>query len=230
MSQPSPRHQLVLGLVLATLGSLFLLDNFLILDVQRILPFWPLLLVGLGVIKVAQSPRGDGLWVGGALIAVGCVLTLKHLGWLQFEVRQLWPVALIAAGLAVIFKSRVQPGPAPLDRSAVPGQGARIQAWAVLSGHQSRVNALDFVGGDVNVVMGGAEIDLRDASIQGLATLKVFVLMGGLELRVPPDWTVIVNGLPLLGGIDNRTVPPASPGKRLVIDGICAMGGVEVRN
>ena len=89
MSQPSPRHQLVLGLVLATLGSLFLLDNFLILDVQRILPFWPLLLVGLGVIKVAQSPRGDGLWVGGALIAVGCVLTLKHLGWLQFQFRQL---------------------------------------------------------------------------------------------------------------------------------------------
>ena len=72
--------------------------------------------------------------------------------------------------------------------------------------------------------------DARATTAEGLATLKVFVLMGGLELRVPPDWTVIVNGLPLLGGIDNRTVPPAIPGKRLEIDGICALGGVEVRN
>jgi len=54
--------------------------------------------------------------------------------------------------------------------------------------------------------------------------------MGGVEIRVPREWSVVVNGSPVLGGIEDKTIPPMMPGKRLVIDGSVIMGGVEITN
>ena len=68
------------------------------------------------------------------------------------------------------------------------------------------------------------------AQLQQDATLNVFTMWGGISIRVPQDWTVMSQGVPLLGGIDDKTVPPAMPGKRLVIQGYAIMGGVEIKN
>ena len=51
--------------------------------------------------------------------------------------------------------------------------------------------------------MGGCEIDLRHASIDGEAVIDIFALWGGVELRVPPDWTVVSRVTPILGGVDD---------------------------
>ena len=41
---------------------------------------------------------------------------------------------------------------------------------------------------------------------------------------------VSVNGSPMLGGIEDKTIPPMTPGRRLVIEGSVIMGGVEISN
>lgn len=58
----------------------------------------------------------------------------------------------------------------------------------------------------------------------------MFAFWGGVTLRCPPDWTVILEGTPILGSFDEKTVRPPGNGKRLVIRGYAIMGGVEVRN
>jgi hypothetical protein len=62
----------------------------------------------------------------------------------------------------------------------------------------------------------------------------VFALWGGIEITVPPEWTVDVKGLPLLGGFDNKarsSVREAGgPGQVLVVRGTALMGGVEIKN
>ena len=80
--------------------------------------------------------------------------------------------------------------------------------------------------------MGGCEIDLRQASIkEGDAVIDVFALWGGIDLKVPLDWSVVMQGSPLMGGFDDKTHPPqGGSNKRLVIKGYAIMGGVQISN
>jgi hypothetical protein len=63
------------------------------------------------------------------------------------------------------------------------------------------------------------------------ATLDVTVVMGGIELYVPPDWNVIIQALPLLGAaVDKRRPSTVVPTKTLTVRGTILMGGLEVKN
>lgn len=105
-----------------------------------------------------------------------------------------------------------------------------LDITAIMGGYQRSVNTRNFRGGEITAIMGGCELDLRQASFQGEVVINVFVIMGGIAIKVPNDWTVILQGTPLLGGFDERTTPPANGDKRLIIRGTAVMGGVEVRN
>jgi predicted membrane protein len=79
--------------------------------------------------------------------------------------------------------------------------------------------------------MGGCEIDLRQAQINGEAAIDVFAMWGGIEIRVPEDWTVISRVTPLMGGFEDKTRPLQGAGThRLVVRGFILMAGVEVKN
>jgi len=58
----------------------------------------------------------------------------------------------------------------------------------------------------------------------------VFSMWGGIEIRVPPDWTVVSHVDPIMGGYDDSTQPPKEEAKRFVIRGAVVMGGIEVTN
>ena len=81
--------------------------------------------------------------------------------------------------------------------------------------------------------MGGCNLDFRSALIQppNQAVLEVFALCGGIEIRVPEDWTVVSELEVILGGVDDRkAAPPKDESKRLILRGTVLMGGVEVKN
>jgi hypothetical protein len=81
------------------------------------------------------------------------------------------------------------------------------------------------------VLMGGAEIDLRDARFgAGLTEIEVFVMMGGVSLIVPPGVRVESMGATFMGGFDLKAgdataLSPANPVIRL--SGLAIMGSVE---
>lgn len=105
-----------------------------------------------------------------------------------------------------------------------------IKAIAIMSGFKRVNNSQDFKGGELTAVMGGLEIDLRDASIKGEAVFDIFALMGGVEMHIPEDWIVIIEGFPFMGGFEDKTRPPKDSTKRLIIKGTAIMGGVEIKN
>jgi hypothetical protein len=72
---------------------------------------------------------------------------------------------------------------------------------------------------------------LRHAAIDGEAVIDVFALWGGIEIRVPEDWSVESRVVPILGGVDDKTRPPQGASRhRLVLRGFVIMAGVEVKN
>ncbi|MBA5605144.1 hypothetical protein H3H36_07180 [Duganella sp. FT3S] len=226
--------QIVFGLFVIALGLLFLLDNLGLFNFRFSLHLLPMLLVLFGVLKIVQSRSPQGLLVGGILVAAGVLLTLKSMGLLDVSWRMLWPVLMIGAGVSVVLRSMGGPRQSVLAKDGVqpatPGDDAVINVTTVMGGYKRRLASTAFRGGEVTVVMAGCELDLRQCGLQGDAELNVFALFGGIQIQVPPDWTVLMYGTPVLGGFEERTTVPPDTGKRLIVKGYAIMGGVEVRN
>ena len=101
-----------------------------------------------------------------------------------------------------------------------------------MSGCELRPVSRPFRGADLTAVMGGIKLDLADARMEGdSATVEVFAFWGGIEIYVPPDWTVTSKVTTLLGGfVDKRRPTSVVPTKTLIVRGMVVMGGIEVKN
>lgn len=81
-------------------------------------------------------------------------------------------------------------------------------------------------------VMGGVQLDFREAMLgPGVTEVTVFACMGGVEIIVPPEMAVEVDGMAILGGFDNETdtVLNRDPDQPLLrVKGLVVLGGAEV--
>jgi predicted membrane protein len=79
--------------------------------------------------------------------------------------------------------------------------------------------------------MGGFDVDLREAEIEGdEAVITVNALMGGGVIRVPETWGVSMRVAAFMGGHSLKAREGVQPTKTLVVKGVAIMGGIEVRN
>lgn len=231
--RPPVSNQLILGIVAISFGALFLLRNLGIIDADGVRQFWPLVFVFLGVLKIVLH-RGSGsardyFW-GGALILVGTTMTLHRSGLIDFNWHDWWPVLLIGFGVSIMLKGPCKRHGLKWKNVAEGGADEIIDAAAILGGYRRQVSAQNFRGGDITAIMGGCEIDLRNASINGEAVLNVVAFWGGIELKVPTDWTVILQGSGIMGGFVEKTKTPPDATKRLIVRGYAIMGGFEAKN
>jgi predicted membrane protein len=222
--------QVVLGLLVVGMGILFLLDNLDILNFRHAIGFWPLAFIVAGCVALFGNGSRSSNYMGGVLVAIGVLMIAGRMGFFYVSWGTLWPLVMIALGGLVLYRSL---GPGRVARPGMAeGVGAEnvVDIVAVLGGFERRVTTSDFRGGEITAVLGGCELDLREASIMKEAVINVFTIWGGINIKVPPDWTVVLNGTPLMGGFSEKTVTPPDGSKRLVITGYAIMGGVEVRN
>ena len=85
----------------------------------------------------------------------------------------------------------------------------------------------------VTVMMGGAELDFREAQLTAAVTnVYVIAIMGGVEILVPPGLRVESNGMGIMGGFEHagqQGIPVRGSGPILRISGVAIMGGVEIK-
>jgi predicted membrane protein len=220
--------QLIIGLMVIGIGVMFTLENFGFVRWDRsVLRYWPVGLIAIGLAKLWQSREGSGGAFGGfAFTIAGLWLLLEQTTLIRISFVDLWPLVLVMFGAYLVWQGVSGPRSRSTNES-----NASVNATAILGGITRGNNSRAFKGGDLTAVMGGCEIDLRQASIEGDAAFDVFALWGGIEIRVPEDWTVVSRVVPVLGGFSDTTRPPQSAlTKRLVIRGLVIMAGVEVKN
>lgn len=215
--------QLMVGLLFVAAGVLLMLGTRgIIQDLRR---FWPLLLIAGGIIKL-RSPNSDsrvGSWV---LIAGGSFFLMANLGLVTLSARDLVALVIILAGGSLVWRAVTRSPDLPEDATL------RVNDVGILGGVERTCSTQDFQGGELTAIMGGVEIDLREASISNPpAVLEIFALWGGIQLKVPEDWSVSVETRPVMGGVVDKTRPPrGGSDKKLVLTGYAVMGGVEIRN
>jgi hypothetical protein len=220
--------RLILGIGIVVFGVLLLLDNLDVLEADDFLRYlFPAVLLGVGAVQVASRIVWGWLW----LVAGGWTM-LSALGILEISFWKLfWPLALVTVGVTMLGRGLIRPLPrssAAADRESV------VHAFAFMSGNERRSDSTEFRGGDLFAFMGGVTLDLRHATpTADGAVLDVFAWWGGIEVRVPDNWRVISEVVPLLGGFEDNTKPSADPSAvagRLVLRGAVIMGGIEVKN
>lgn len=213
------------GLGIVLLGGLLLLNTLNIEGYSNLLSmWWPLFMIGAGVLVWLNDPKGSFLW-GMMLIGFGVLFQINNLDVLTFNPLQLfWPVVVIVVGLSILFRrSHTRPRPT--------SENSTDDIAAILSGAEQVTTSTDYGGGRVTTIMGGATLDLRKAVIKKEATLDVFALMGGIELWVPENVVVKAKTTAILGGIENKS--HAKEGKNvpvLYITGQVVMAGIEIKN
>jgi hypothetical protein len=219
--------QLVFGLVFIVAGALFTLDNLGLADAERYWRWWPTALILVGLAKLWQAQTGVGNPVAGVFfLLVGSWFQLHTLGLIDRDLWNFWPLLLVFIGVMIVYQGlRGRKVRASAQSDAILG------GVAILGGWKRSTNAKTFRGGELTAIMGGCEVDLRHAEINGEAVIEVFAMWGGIEIRVPEDWTVINRVTPIMGGVEDGTRPPhgATP-HRLTISGVVIMGGIEVKN
>jgi predicted membrane protein len=232
MSARRDQTRMVLGAFVVLVGVLALLDNLLHINTRQVLQFWPVVFMLFGLVKLTQTRHLAGYVVGAGFVALGLLMTLNNLEVISFRMRDWWPVLVIAAGVAMIARDplRRRMEIMLLYENTSSQTGELLRATAVMSGNVLSVVSQDFRGGEVTALMGGVEVDFRQASMQSEATVQVLAVMGGVDIKVPPDWGVECRATVFLGGVEDKTVPPAQASKRLVIEGFVMMGGVQVSN
>ena len=223
--------QAIMGGAAVLIGLLLLLDNFDVLDAGLYLRFWPLILVVFGGARILYSSHRGGRFVGVVIVLIGAIFLVRELGVTSIGFHELWPLVLVLAGVSLLLGGTAR-GRIPGEDHATSDSHSIVNAFAVLGGVQQSNNSRDFRGGEASAIMGGCEIDLRQASIQGEeAVISTFAMWGGIKIKVPPAWNVLIQGVPFLGGFDDKSVKPSDPSaKCLIVKGTAIMGGVEVTN
>jgi hypothetical protein len=135
----------------------------------------------------------------------------------------------LVADIEVADKPKTEPvtrALVPIDRAskksivAIMGGASRKGEWTP----PERLN--------IYTLMGGAEIDLREARLPpGTTEINIYTIMGGTEIIVPPNLAVECDGVAIMGGFETLERSPDEPDPdipRLKITGFCLMGGFEI--
>jgi predicted membrane protein len=243
--------RVALGLVVIAVGVLFTLDKLGSVDAGEFWEYWPVLLIAVGIGRVLQ-PRGtQGRGFGVVLMVLGTWFLLSNLDVIHYSFGDVWPILVVLLGIMMVWRAitgpffesprrRLKEAMAAGDGSAAVGglatsgsdTSSTVNGFALLGGVKRKVVSQDFRGGALTAILGGCELDLRHASISsGQAVIDTFALWGGIEIRVPQEWSVVVQGTPILGAFDDKTVRVGGDGSKvLVIKGVALMGGVDVKN
>jgi hypothetical protein len=120
----------------------------------------------------------------------------------------------------------------PRSAEAEPAPSRRRRLVAILGGFSRKGAWHPDPKMSVVTILGGAELDFRDAVMPGNeVVLRITAVLGGLGIIIPPEMRVIDNAAAILGGTDApgdsaEASGPDAPVLR--IEGFCLLGGVGV--
>jgi predicted membrane protein len=231
--------QFILGLLVVLFGLSLTADNLQLIEADRLWRYWPLLIVAAGLAKFLQAETPSAHVFGGGLMLLGGLLGANTIWNIGVNVWDFFPLVFVALGVTIILRawrgramtaSTLAADPLAPRSEAHTRPERAMSEFAFWSGIQRRVSSAAFRRADLTAIMGGIELDLRQAGTAGgEAVIDVFVWWGGIEITVPPDWAVSNQVFALMGGADDASSGGQDARHHLIVRGFVVMGGVEIK-
>lgn len=189
------KKNLFWGIVLIVVGILFLGRNMNWWNFSIFFEgWWTLFLIVPSIISLV---RKESMGTSFLILVLGVLMLLASQNVIDWST--IWkvflPIIIMVVGLSIIFGNR------KVKTKKVKGNAKEYVA--IFSGVDEVINKIenDF---KMTAVFGGIELDMRDVTLDSDLVIDCFTLFGGIDIRLPKDVKVEVNGLPIFGGVENK--------------------------
>lgn len=257
-----PRHSIMAGLFLVVAGSLVLAYK-MGAPLPEWLFTWQVLLIAIGIMAGVKKRFSDFSWlimiaVGSLfliermypdyhirqyiipilVIFVGfCfIVRPRHFGrhdrFREFH-RKRWQHRYSHFEDAEMTPPPAAREPFAGDDTIKGDKNDMLDSVSVFGAVRKKVVSKSFAGGEVTCFMGGAEIDLSQADIQGKVVLDLTQVFGGTKLIVPPHWDLQSEVAAVFGGVEDKRVLHGTNvdfTKVLVLKGTSVFGGIDIQS
>jgi predicted membrane protein len=233
MSQETNKRVVLAGFLIV-IGIFWILKNFNL--IPDFIPYyfyqWEVIFIIIGLfILLTKRAIIPGL----IFIAVGLFLILPDIPQFHFvQFWMLWPVILIAIGMALLLQNRSHEDrtrPHRTDESS----DDYLDELAIFGGGEKIITSQNFKGGKVTAIFGGSEMNFLGAKLaKGASYIDIVYLFGGGTIIVPQEWNIKVDVVSIFGGFsDKRSYDSGGEAKEdavLHIKGVAIFGGGEIKS
>jgi hypothetical protein len=212
-------------------GGIFLMRNFNMLhfDIPFDIISWRLipLMIGINALMKKDYINGVVSILFAIIFYIPDFLTAAE----RVQYYKLWPLGLVAIGVVILLKRQF---PKQFDGTQIQtGDLNFINESNIMGGSSKKFFTKEFIGGKINCIMGGSEVNLTEANLVNNSVLNVFVVAGGIAMRVPKEWNIQLDIMAIAGGVDDKiTKYPenvVNPAMRLILTGYVVAGGIEIK-
>lgn len=218
--------RLIIGLAILALGALWTLDNLNFLESEDFTQWWPAVLVAIGAVQFFNRRTNR---IGPVLLMVaGVFLLAVTVGGYDFDLGDLIPLAIALFGAKLVWDAVSRRS----ARAGIANDDSTVSSFAMMAGVHWQSTSRAFRGGEVNAIMGGVELDLRNVEIKPgeEPVIDALAIMGGVEIFVPMGWKIAASVLPIMGGFEDKTSRANETGPTLTVRGTAIMGAIVVSN
>lgn len=220
-----------LGIIFILIGISVLFKQLGFWDLSNIISiWWPLILIGVGIRQLSRNPISKTSGI--TLLVLGALFQMRNLNIITVSLmRFFWPAIIIYIGVSMLLPRTLRKENHEFNKDDTDQD--IVDNLSLFSGVKSRNISKNFRGGSLVAIFGGIDMDLRNAVLLNGARMDVTAAFGGVNIIVPPEWTVVVKGIPIFGGWSNKTssknyINPDAP--VLTLHCFVAFGGVEIKN
>ncbi len=231
------------GFVLILAGGVLLINK-----IGVPLPYWlftwPMILILVGLVSGLKHGFRNSSWI--IILCIGGIFLADEIVDDMNLRNYFWPIALMGMGLIFILrpKNRLRYERWVTDHDSNDSLSSGIDqasghseellnSSSIFGGVKKTITSKNFKGGFINCFMGGTEVNLSQADINGPVSIEIMQAFGGTKLILPPHWEIRSEAIAIFGGFDDkRPVQPGKfdPNKVLILKGTTLFGGIEIKS
>lgn len=231
-----------IGIAFIVLGVILILNRLNIIpwqiNLSHLIFSWQMLLILIGAIAYKLKNKNTAI----ILMGMGVFFLIPEIFNLPEPFKAVyWPSFLIFIGVFLLLqhRKRLQATGTHANSNETDQSNDdvfnRIDDFVIFASKEVKVETKNMEGGQVAVLFGSSDYDMRTASIQqNQIVLDCSCIFGGISLKVPAGWKIKNEIKTVLGGVsDDRLELPDNgsqlAAKIILLKGICICGGVEIR-
>lgn len=192
---------------------------------------WQMLLIVLGVSSLIKRNFSSAI----ALLTVGAFFLLPKITGIEGGLfGQFWPVLIIVAGVALLFKKHNRYN-ASFKHTRIDSNTKDGYVSSDVSFGNSQHIVLDpvFKGANLDIAFGNIILDLRRTTLEGEQTvIDLNCSFGSVELFIPSTWNVQMEVDAAMSGTKDKRLQTIDMDyhHKLIVRGDLSFGNLEIKN